>query len=560
MDCLSNDDVRRVEERVDDVWSRVALPVPSYAEMAWLLLATAERMLAETSPTLEMSSLAYSVQSLQHALSRALEISSERLGFERVPQSGVTFRAEHSIRTADVLRQAADYQLATVAISAFYQKQALARKSGREAFEFRPHTSAARRRAFDWFDGMITVHPTPIELAVATLLQTEPDSAATMRAVKETIKFNDEGFTYSIDARLHEHLIDKLGLGGAYLLPEGWSSPWGTAKQTIQMLRALQAIAFYEWCVTFVVARSTGRTPIAVRPSRPSMLARQIERVTRIPSSEVSGLLRALTYEPRESKISTGLQRPNVMVKPLLLLAEDVVAFSPIIMIFSFLEGHLVRLLARTHQDHFNQNSGVFSRHMTAEILRDVPRRYFRGGPINIPGFDGDIDVAMADPSTATLTVCELKWNIPTATWGEMWRKDEECVEKVRQARQMAEWARKNTDSVLRAIGVHEGALSLQWTVLPLVVTDGYLPLVEADCQDVQVVHRRALKAALAKFDSLSAAYAWLASNAWLPRENDFETRGREALFENLKILWLGGHKAAIEAVLCFRRETLLIQ
>jgi hypothetical protein len=145
-------------------------------------------------------------------------------------------------------------------------------------------------------------------------------------------------------------------------------------------------------------------------------------------------------------------------------------------------------------------------------------------GPIALPKPNPDIDLIVADESSSTIVIAELKWIRKTTRPIELIDRDADVLKGIKQLRQVRDFLLE-TPSYLSSQGKLPRPVSEYRNVyFTLVARDHWLWIDPED--DIAIVEFEAFSSALTRSESLHSAMSDLLKYVWLPVEGrDFTVR-----------------------------------
>jgi hypothetical protein len=139
---------------------------------------------------------------------------------------------------------------------------------------------------------------------------------------------------YKFDANLGRQLLALIP-PGPRLLPDGLSTPFGSAEQIATVLHSLNAICAYHLLSVFLGSVDRGVAtlcqPRALLMIPRAELGRRLAQISGYPEQGIAGLLRLLTYDHKLRSLDPALQ-------PLVPAGPDILLIPPTFILSSNLQ------------------------------------------------------------------------------------------------------------------------------------------------------------------------------------------------------------------------------
>src|SRR6185369_121588 len=217
-------------------------------------------------------------------------------------------------------------------------------------------------------------------------------------------------------------------------------------------------------------------------------------------------------------------------------LGNELVGIPCMLFLSSGHERNLLGLQARIDSAQFNIKSKLFERDMVRDVLLQItPRWPLSKGNVTIR--DGcefeEMDILVADPSSRTLLVCELRWMLQPGDPREVQNRKKACWEKVDQLRRKVQWLSARVAAALKSAFGIEGPTEDKWQVEGVVAIQTFGGALSRH-EKFPIMTTRLFELGMQQATSLRLFTAWSQSLCWLPQENlhfrivpqEFELRG----------------------------------
>lgn len=385
-----------------------------------------------------------------------------RYGLERVRQkssasSSVTYpnlSSESYERASDILRIGEEYLLACRAFSSYHAGNAEAtRNLAGDIIVFTPDTLSNVYSAINIIlEGKQDLESgTPMDaLASVFLWQDRPEFH--VQEIISTTSWHSGRAKYRFNPFICNRLLVSVPRPPT-IVPPQWRFPWGTSADTHRVFEGL-----YVRCLYHLIAVHFGASHLKIRGGgvedicpllRKAELISDIGEVTGMKQEAVSVIVDALCY-------GTKTDTPDPALQPLVPVFEKFL-LPPILILSSNFPRNFLSLHARVDSRSFDEQSHLFEAGMSNRIENILKRlfKYFRMHDF-LPQRKnaGEVDVLVADESSKTIMVCELRWLLSPGDPREVNNRKKVCEEKVLQLRKKVLSAREVIPSILASLAV----------------------------------------------------------------------------------------------------------
>lgn len=509
--ALNRSELRQLEVRVDA--ARASIPVPSWTlpHARYALLAVSDdlfrlRMLQVKAGELDLEQLTLWLDKSKYMLKYALEHA------RHLPDTVLRVRPPLFEETwglaKDLLLAHIHWDSAVAAFTSAYEGGTRCIRVGENRYAFR-NTMAFERQANDHLESNTVAVSSPDALVYKYLYAPDAELPKALRDCCERMRRQQDKRPRISDAVLDE--IDSLFGERRRVLPEGWTSPFGSGRELARSFRNLWGVAIaHILAVTNARTGQTGMNVDALLGEHDApWLARALSRNGGVAMESARALLELLTYGKRVDSPDPALQfffaiRPGLLGVPwgMYLTCNA--------------ERNLLTLMARTHPSDFHTASGAFETAMTQELRDVLTERTWRAifnRTLPNESAAGEVDAILIDPASHTVLVVELRWFLEPS-------ESREVAKRQKAGREKAEKAKKKRAAVERRLAqlLAEANVSgeAEWTVDTVAVFDNYLPTPEGTA-DVPFISHRAFLSGVLRFESLAELVAWIRDGRWLP-------------------------------------------
>lgn len=329
------------------------------------------------------------------------------------------------------------------------------------------------------------------------------------------------------------------------LFPGDWSFPWASVVEVRSILRALSsycthhvfALGRYHAYIDASFDDFRAKVERQVIVVEQTQLAKDLSELSGVSLSKVTAFLQVLVY-------GYGVTSPDPVLQPLIPAGNGYLLLAPIQIAYANFERNVLSLHARIDPTTFDRSSQAFEREMTGTIRQFVSPRYMTF-VTNVMIGGTEVDLVIADESSRTILVCELKRTIEPADVREIVRRrKKELPRKLEQLGIKVKAVNDRRIDVLSRCGISTNSVgnSPPWEICGVVVVDGYYGRPYPVDNAAKIVPQVVFEIGLAQCRDLHVLYRWLASESWLPMRGEHYEEG---YFETL----IGGMSFSLENV-----------
>jgi hypothetical protein len=301
------------------------------------------------------------------------------------------------------------------------------------------------------------------------------------------------------------------------IIPDDWIFPWGNSTNTHALINSLLLRCVYHILAVNLTAsrvRLTGGCDASlVLVISKEQLCEDIGHCADIGLANISLFVDFLTYGLRTST-------PDPALQPLIPLANGLFLMPCMHIMTSDVQRNVLSLTTRLDSKAFDKQSHLFEKSMIEHLeehLKIWPN-YKLNKKYNINKKHEEIDVIIADKSSKTALVLELRWMIRPGDPREIANRSEACLKKIAQLANKIRFVESNVDYILADVLSETGFQDTEkeWSILGAVVIEGYGGILSTNKQ-TPVVTSEILKIGLAQINNLRSLHKWLTSLEWLP-------------------------------------------
>lgn len=301
------------------------------------------------------------------------------------------------------------------------------------------------------------------------------------------------------------------------MVPEGWIFPWGGRKETQLLINALCVRCMYHWISVEFGAqlnqlRGGGEASLFFVTAK-SRLIQDLNEMCSLGESVIRSFVQYLTY-------GFSMNIPDPALQPIIPLGDGMVGIPCLMFLSSNYERNLLSLQARIDSSTFDSKSKLFEDGMVRDLLQKIlPRWPLAKGNVTVRS-DGkfeEIDLLIADPSSQTLLVCELRWMLQPGDPREVNNRKKVCWEKVQQLARKVSWLRQRKEAALSVLNI-EGVDTQTWQVEGVVVIQTFGGALSRK-PEFPIMPSAGFVQGIEHADSLRHFASWSQSLSWLPQE-----------------------------------------
>lgn len=519
-----------VEKDLDASYYRLPLPHPNRAIATWYLLTVLEdlqRGLFVLSDDVQAATVELQLDRLKYSTRFALD----RIRMECSDTSKVKLPSQVIpkiyLRTADLLHGGVDYMGASQLCSSAHAGTVLfqERDAVIEAVIDKRHHDK-RYAALE-----LLGHLPPGVVDHATLLYawTRHDDIRpqVLGAIARSVRIVGRQVAYRYRPDLATALAAEM-MQQPFLIPDDWRFSWGGRNETTLLINALCVRCVYHWVAVHFGAswhglRGGGEASILLISSS-EQLVHDIREMSSLPEVTIRGFIRHLTY-------GYEMKTPDPALQPLVSLGQGLIGVPCMLFLSSNHERNLLSLQARIESSAFNTMSKLFERDMVRDLLEEVKPHWalsMGNATVRVGGEFEEIDLLVADPSSRTLLVCELRWMLGPGDPREVQNRKKVCWEKVEQLQRKVQWLRPRAAIALENEFKICGASARDWQVHGIVVIKTFGGALSKR-DEFPIMTARLFTLGIKKAVSLAQFASWSQSLCWLPQEGiHFQVLPRE--------------------------------
>lgn len=353
-----------------------------------------------------------------------------------------------------------------------------------------------------------------------------------VRRIADTVREKEKLLEYEYDPTLAYQLAKKMPQQ-PFLIPDGWTFPWGGRYETTLLLNSLSVRCMYHLVAVHFGAernmlRGGGHSNICLVIDR-SNLVENIALLSSLSHGSIGKFVEFVTYGKRT-------RTPDPALQPLVLLGGKRFALPCIHFLSSHLERNLLSLQARVNKVEFDALSDLFEVEMVSRQKANLSKRWplVRSNvELTINGATEEIDLLVADLKSKTLLVCELRWMLPPGDPREVQNRKRVCYQKVDQLERKVLWAQTHALELFRRAFQNESKVDERecWNAVGVVVIENFGG-VRSRKAEYPILTAALFELGMQKTTSLKHFGEWSKSLKWLPQEgSQFEIRTRKIEF-----------------------------
>lgn len=348
-----------------------------------------------------------------------------------------------------------------------------------------------------------------------------------LREIAQSVRIVKRQVVYQYQTNFAVRLASELEQP-PFLIPAGWRFPWGGREQTTLLINALCVRCVYHFVAVHFGASEhghpgRGEASILLVLSR-DQLVHDIMEMSSLPGNVIRSFVQCLTFGYK-------MKAPDPALQPLVPLGDGRMAIPAMLFLSSNHERNLLSLQARIEPSEFNVMSRLFERDMVSDLLKKIrPRWEFTKDnvTVRVGGEFEEIDLLIADPSSKTLLICELRWMLGPGDPREVQNRKKVCWEKVDQLCRKVKWVRFRIEAVLEKQFEMEGACSHDWQVDGVVVIKSFGGAFSTQ-DEFPIMRDDLFSIGMTEVASLAQFATWSQSLEWLPQEGvHFQIHPRE--------------------------------
>ncbi len=302
------------------------------------------------------------------------------------------------------------------------------------------------------------------------------------------------------------------------LIPEGWRFPWGGRYETTLLINALCVRCMYHWIAVHFGAslkslKGGGKASILYVTSL-STLLQDLQIMCSLDESVIREFVRYLSY-------GYGIQTPDPALQPIIAVGSGQIAIPCLLFLSSNYERSLLILQARIDPASFNTLSELFEEKMVSNLLRDITPRWpltKANVTIRVSGEFEEIDLLVADKSSRTLLVCELRWMLQPGDPREVQNRKKACWQKTDQLERKVRWLRARVTAALQELEI-DTSDAANWHVEGVVVIETFGGVLSRK-PEFPIMTTQIFTQGMLGATSLRNLVSWSHSLCWLPQDH----------------------------------------
>ena len=339
---------------------------------------------------------------------------------------------------------------------------------------------------------------------------------AIVEAIARSTRISSQRVLYAYDPRLAVALAEEM-MQPPSMVPEGWRFPWGGPYETILLINAMCVRCMYHWIAVHFGAglhglRGGGEASLLHVTTMPQLVA-DLDAMCSLGEPRIRSFLQYLSY-------GYAAKTPDPAMQPIVTLTDGAVAVPCLLYLSSNHERNLLGLQARIDSKTFDGMSKLFEADMVRDLLEKIrPRWPLAKGNLTVRADGGfeEIDLLVADPSSRTILVCELRWMLQPGDPREVQNRKNACREKVGQLAPNRPWVPATTRLAQDAQGVASPDAA-DWRIDGVVVIKTFGGTL-SDNVKIPIMTERIFMQGMQNASSLRHFADWSQSLHWLPQE-----------------------------------------
>lgn len=375
--------------------------------------------------------------------------------------------------------------------------------------------------------------------AVAEVAESPQREQEFAQLVQNTVRVKKNTFTYQLDPKIIAQGFEYWGeaIDARFRIPPELALLYYTIGDFQIVAKTLWLIANIH-DIARVTAAMNGCEEIgwanALCAFNRNELKRRLVRYTGLSDEIVEAVTATMTYGGR------GITYPDVALQPLVPLNEDLVAFSPTLIIQSALERNHMALLNRIEEEkpYYVAISDAREDLTRDSLLSTTGNLGLRTWYGNVPGWeeDGEVDLVLIDDKEKHISLIELKSFINPAETREVNHRAEEIEKGIEQLKQRKE--RHAADpQLLGAVTDSDDT----YTTSFIVISENSIGPSYVQDDEFAVVNSAHFARELNRSRSLSAVSQWLDEKRHLPiGSTHFENVDIPAQIGSVSLDWYG--------------------
>ncbi|MDR8729628.1 hypothetical protein [Burkholderia pseudomultivorans] len=312
------------------------------------------------------------------------------------------------------------------------------------------------------------------------------------------------------------------------IIPEKWQFPWGSALDTHALINSLLIRCAYHFLSVNLAANRSGFSGGAesslVLATKKADLCRDISMFADIGDKKIESFVDHMTYGYRT-------RTPDPALQPLIPTINGDILIPCLHTITCNLQRNILSLMARLNAPSFDTQSRLFEIDMieSLEKLLDKFPLKCTNKKIKLKGREQEFDILIADTSTKTVMILELRWILQPGDPREVSNKIKECSKKTKKLEEKIAFLKQNTRSAFELFFPQaQNQESFEdWTICGIVVIEGFGGTLSEN-SDCPITTSDVLKIGLSSISDIRKLMEWIKSLTWLPQQGTHFENGRE--------------------------------
>ena len=298
------------------------------------------------------------------------------------------------------------------------------------------------------------------------------------------------------------------------ILPDSWQFPWGSADDSVKFNNAITALAFYHIVsVYFGAGRFNliggGLNDVGLVLS-PRELGRRICLISGLDKITCDRFIQGMTF-------GFKVNSPDPALQPFIPVSDEDIFVPCMLILTNNWPRNLLSLHARVGSRTFDAQSSIFETRMVAQILgKSSAYKVIPNKEYSADGWKEEVDLLYIDEINKTVLLCELKWSIPPGDAREVQHRKAAMREKVSQICRKTGRFNSQICSILKQ--AHVDDCGDTWSVLGLVITDGYVGVPSSDPNNFPIVPMLIFERLIGMGLTVGDIHSILCTPLWLPR------------------------------------------
>lgn len=346
--------------------------------------------------------------------------------------------------------------------------------------------------------------------------------------IEKSTKIRNKFVTYEYGK--HAILLQEEMWQRPVIIPEKWIFPWGSAFETNALINSLLIRCSYHFLAVNLTARKSGHSGGAdsslVLAINKTELCHDLSFFADIGDEKIALFVDYMTY-------GFKTETPDPALQPIIPTVNGQLLIPCLHTITGDLQRNILSLMARVNSAAFNKQSKLFEYEMTKSLEKHFdkfPIKQFNK-TIKINGENEEFDVLLADTSSRTLIILELRWILQPGDPREVVNKIKECEKKVLKLEKKIDFCKRNLQKIVNLISPNSSRIESfeDWHVRGAIVIDGFGGILSKD-QYLPIITSEILKIGLSEINTLESLIEWIQSLIWLPQ---VDVHFRNGIIEN---------------------------